>query len=178
MILSQLKKDSIFSEQIQLLTNLHKRVSSFLRELPDTGLEIQRLGLIDALILLTGSEFETSWFYWDFDPDLKHRFPITKPDVLEILFYACRESIRNAVKYSGESTYKKISVVFLKDEENKKGIVIRIKNKIGTQVLESAGQGLRIHSALLKIFGGYLTLEFLNTDEALVEIFLPEDKID
>lgn len=62
-----------------------------------------------------------------------------------------------------------------------KKIVIRIKNKIktsGTQVLESAGQGLRIHSALLKIFGGYLTLEFLNTDEALVEIFLPEDKID
>ncbi len=174
LILSQLKKDSIFSEQIQLLTNLHKRVSSFLRELPDTGLEIQRLGLIDALILLTGSEFETSWFYWDFDLELKHRFPITEPDVLEILFYACRESIRNAVKYSGESTYKKISVVFLKDEENKKGIVIRIKNKIGTQVLESAGQGLRIHSALLKIFGGYLTLEFLNTDEAFVEIFLPE----
>lgn len=181
LILSQLKKDVIFSEQIQLLTNLHKRVSNFLRELPDTGLEIQRLGLIESLIRLTGSEFETSWFYWDFDPDLKHRFPITKPDVLEILFYACRESIRNAVKYSDESTYKKISVVFLKNEEDKKGIVIRIKNKIktsGTQVLESAGQGLRIHSALLKIFGGYLTLEFLNTDEALVEIFLPEDKID
>ncbi|UOG57015.1 ATP-binding protein [Leptospira noguchii] len=181
LILSQLKKDVIFSEQIQLLTNLHKRVSNFLRELPDTGLEIQRLGLIESLIRLTGSEFETSWFYWDFDPDLKHRFPITKPDVLEILFYACRESIRNAVKYSDESTYKKISVIFLKNEEDKKGIVIRIKNKIktsGTQVLESAGQGLRIHSALLKIFGGYLTLEFLNTDEALVEIFLPEDKID
>lgn len=181
LILSQLKKDVIFSEQIQLLTNLHKRVSNFLRELPDTGLEIQRLGLIESLIRLTGSEFETSWFYWDFDPDLKHRFPITKPDVLEILFYACRESIRNAVKYSDESTYKKISVIFLKNKEDKKGIVIRIKNKIktsGTQVLESAGQGLRIHSALLKIFGGYLTLEFLNTDEALVEIFLPEDKID
>ncbi len=181
LILSQLKKDGIFSEQIRLLTNLHKRVSNFLRELPDTGMEIQRLGLIESLIRLTGSEFETSWFYWDFDPDLKHRFPITKPDVLEILFYACRESIRNAVKYSDESTYKKISVVFLKNEEDKKGIVIRIKNKIetsGTQVLESAGQGLRIHSALLKIFGGYLTLEFLNTDEALVEIFLPEDKID
>ncbi|EMO03519.1 hypothetical protein LEP1GSC116_4557 [Leptospira interrogans serovar Icterohaemorrhagiae str. Verdun HP] len=83
---SQLKNDKIFSEQIQLLTNLHKRISSFLRELPDASLEIQRLGLIEALIRLTGSEFETSWFDWDFDSELKYRFPITKPEALEILF--------------------------------------------------------------------------------------------
>ncbi|EMP04544.1 hypothetical protein LEP1GSC124_0461, partial [Leptospira interrogans serovar Pyrogenes str. 200701872] len=92
LMFSQLKNDKIFSEQIQLLTNLHKRISSFLRELPDASLEIQRLGLIEALIRLTGSEFETSWFDWDFDSELKYRFPITKPEALEILFYACRES--------------------------------------------------------------------------------------
>ncbi|EMN48289.1 hypothetical protein LEP1GSC088_3738 [Leptospira interrogans str. L1207] len=51
LMFSQLKNDKIFSEQIQLLTNLHKRISSFLRELPDASLEIQRLGLIGILIL-------------------------------------------------------------------------------------------------------------------------------
>lgn len=176
LILSQMKNESEVSEQIRLLTDLHKRVSSFLRELPDTSLEIERLGLIEALMRRIGSEFEAAWFDWKYAPELKDRFPISKPEALEILFYACRESIRNAVKYSGESADKKISVVFLKNEEDKNGILIRIKNKIdtnGTQVLESAGQGLRIHSALLKIFGGYLTLEFLNLNEAFVEIFLP-----
>ncbi|TGN01113.1 ATP-binding protein [Leptospira yasudae] len=176
LILSQMKNESEVSEQIRLLTDLHKRVSSFLRELPDTSLEIERLGLIEALMRRIGSEFEAAWFDWKYAPELKDRFPISKPEALEILFYACRESIRNAVKYSGESADKKISVVFLKNAEDKNGILIRIKNKIdtnGTQVLESAGQGLRIHSALLKIFGGYLTLEFLNLNEAFVEIFLP-----
>ncbi|TGK30757.1 ATP-binding protein [Leptospira yasudae] len=176
LILSQMKNESEVSEQIRLLTDLHKRVSSFLRELPDTSLEIERLGLIEALMRRIGSEFEAVWFDWKYAPELKDRFPISKPEALEILFYACRESIRNAVKYSGESANKKISVAFLKNAEGKNGILIRIKNKIdtnGTQVLESAGQGLRIHSALLKIFGGYLTLEFLNLNEAFVEIFLP-----
>ncbi|RHX96421.1 ATP-binding protein [Leptospira yasudae] len=176
LILSQMKNENEVSEQIRLLTDLHKRVSSFLRELPDTSLEIERLGLIEALMRRIGSEFEAAWFDWKYAPELKDRFPISKPEALEILFYACRESIRNAVKYSGESADKKISVAFLKNAEGKNGILIRIKNKIdtnGTQVLESAGQGLRIHSALLKIFGGYLTLEFLNLNEAFVEIFLP-----
>ncbi|EMY76978.1 putative membrane protein [Leptospira weilii serovar Ranarum str. ICFT] len=176
LILSQLQNESAFSEQIQLLTNLHKRVSSFLRELPDTSLEIARLGLIDALIRLTGSEFETSRFDWSYDPELKERFPISKPEILEILFYASRESIRNAVKYSGEGNPKKISISFLEKHGEKKGILIQIKNQIEknrTQSVESAGQGLKIHSALLKVFGGYLTLEFLNAEEALVEIYLP-----
>ncbi|EMY13230.1 putative membrane protein [Leptospira weilii str. Ecochallenge] len=172
LILSQIKNESASLEQIQLLTNLHKRVSSFLRELPDTSLEIARLGLIDALMRLIGSEFEISWFHWSYDQTLKDRFPISKPETLEILFYACRESIRNAVKYSGEGNRKKISISF----EERNGILIQIRNSIERKennFIESAGQGLRIHSALLKIFGGYLTLEFLNTNEAFVEIYLP-----
>lgn len=177
LILSQLKNGAEFSEQIGLLTNLHKRVSSFLRELPDTSLEIQRLGLIDALMRRTASEWEISRFEWNFDSELKNQFPISKPEALEILFYACRESIRNAVKYSKETNRKDISISFFTKNENRNGILVQIKNRIETDrnsPFESAGQGLRIHSALLKIFGGYLTLEFLNTNEALVEIFLPE----
>lgn len=173
--LSQVSSIQVISEQIQLLTDLHKKVSGFLRELPDTSLEIQRLGLIDALVRLTGSEFETSWFEWEYDSILKENFPITKPEILEILFYACREAIRNAVRYSGEGNDKKVSVSFKKRE----GILIQIRNKIlrkEASLLESAGQGLRIHSALLKVFGGYLTLEFLNTTDAVVEIFLPFQK--
>ncbi|WP_061248963.1 ATP-binding protein [Leptospira alstonii] len=175
--LSGNKSEETIPEQIKLLTDLHKKVSGFLRELPDTSLEIARLGLIDALIRLTTSEFDASWFLWNYDPELKDKFPITKLEILEILFYACRESIRNAVKYSGEVIRKPVSISF----EEKNGILIRIRNSVEinkNDSIESAGQGLRIHSALLKIFGGYVTLDFLNTQEALVEIYLPEDKID
>lgn len=177
LILSRVQNESAFLEQIRLLTDLHKRISSFLRELPDTSLEIQRLGLIDALIRRTDSEFETSWFDWSYDPGLQERFPISKPETLEVLFYACRESIRNAVKYSEEGERKRISVSFFEKNTDKKGILIQIKNRIERRrnsSVQSAGQGLKIHSALLKVFGGHLTLEFLNTNEVLVEIFLPE----
>ncbi|EMJ48852.1 ATP-binding protein [Leptospira santarosai] len=177
LILSRVQNESAFLEQIRLLTDLHKRISSFLRELPDTSLEIQRLGLIDALIRRTDSEFETSWFDWSYDPGLQERFPISKPETLEVLFYACRESIRNAVKYSKEDERKRISVSFFEKNTDKKGILIQIKNRIERRrnsSVQSAGQGLKIHSALLKVFGGHLTLEFLNTNEVLVEIFLPE----
>lgn len=177
LILSRVQNESAFLEQIRLLTDLHKRISSFLRELPDTSLEIQRLGLIDALIRRTDSEFETSWFDWSYDPGLQERFPISKPETLEVLFYACRESIRNAVKYSEEGERKRISVSFFEKNTDKKGILIQIKNRIErsrNSSVQSAGQGLKIHSALLKVFGGHLTLDFLNTNEVLVEIFLPE----
>ncbi|MBM9500807.1 sensor histidine kinase [Leptospira sp. 201903071] len=173
--LSQIPPVPVIGEQIQLLTDLHKKVSGFLRELPDTSLEIQRLGLIDALSRRMGSEFEFSWFEWKYDSKLKENFPITKPEILEILFYACRESIRNAVRHSGEGNKEKVFISF----QEKEGILIRIKNRVAKkefELVETAGQGLTIHSALLKVFGGYLTLEFLNTSEATVEIFLPSKK--
>ncbi|MDV6236158.1 ATP-binding protein [Leptospira ellisii] len=167
-----------FKDQIRILTDLHKKVSSFLRELPDTGLEIGRLGLIEALSRRIGAEFDAKRFVWNFDPELNLKFPIVNPEGLEILFYACRETIRNAVKHSGDDEKNRISISLSENGNDRKGILIRVKNRIGAgkkhpTSFASTEQGLKIHSALLKIFGGYLTLEFLNTNEALVEIFLP-----
>ncbi|TGK35980.1 ATP-binding protein [Leptospira gomenensis] len=175
--LSQNENEPAFKDQIRILTDLHKKVSSFVRELPDTGLEIGRLGLIETLKRRVDAEFDPKRFDWNFDPKLNLKFPISSPETLEILFYACRETIRNAAKHSGKNETNKIMISFF--ENDKRGILIRVKNTIETDKSQSPSvasteQGLKIHSALLKIFGGYLTLEFLNANEALTEIFLPE----
>ncbi|TGN02889.1 sensor histidine kinase [Leptospira dzoumogneensis] len=168
------KSGNLDSQHANSLTELHKRISSLLREMSDTGLEISRLGLIPMLQKLQDSEAKDSSLIWEIDPNINSQTENYPPEVQEVLYYAFRESLRNAVKYSGESKSRiKIAIRY----EN--GLFIQIKNEIGKDLISvrSSGQGLKIHSALLRIFQGSLTLEFPNSKEAMIRIFLPSSQI-
>ncbi|MGJ4787044.1 ATP-binding protein [Leptospira koniambonensis] len=172
--ISNEKSGSLNSKYANSLTELHKRISSLLREMSDTGLEISRLGLIPMLQKLKNSEAKDSNLIWEIDPNMNSQIDNYPPEVQEVLYYAFRESLRNAVKYSGELR----SDIYIHIQyEN--GIFIQIKNEIGKDRISvrSSGQGLKIHSALLKIFQGSLTLEFPSSKEAMIRIFLPSPKI-
>ncbi|PJZ27495.1 ATP-binding protein [Leptospira hartskeerlii] len=168
--ISNEKPGSLNSHHANSLTELHKRISSLLREMSDTGLEISRLGLIPILQKLQDSEAKDSNLIWEIDQNTKSQTENYPPEVQEVLYYAFRESLRNAVKYSGEL---KSSIVI--QIQYKTGLFIQIKNKIGNDLISvrSSGQGLKIHSALLRIFHGSLTLEFPSSQEALIRILLP-----
>ncbi|MEI1277822.1 ATP-binding protein [Leptospira venezuelensis] len=164
------KSGNLKSQHANSLTELHKRISFLLREMSDTGLEISRLGLIPMLQKLQDSEAKDSNLIWKIEPNLNSATENYPPEVQEVLYYAFRESLRNAVKYSGES---KSQITIAIQYEN--GLSIQIKNEIGKDVIlvRSSGQGLKIHSALLRIFQGSLTLEFPSSKEAVIQIFLP-----
>lgn len=156
------------------LTELHKRISSLLREMSDTGLEISRLGLIPMIQKLQDTEAKDLRIIWEIDPKTNSEVENYLPEVQEVLYYAFRESLRNAVKYSGDL---RSGVVIRIQYEN--GLSIQIKNEIGKDPISvrSSGQGLKIHSALLRIFHGSLTLEFPSPKEALIRIFIPSPRI-
>lgn len=164
------KSGSLNSQYANSLTELHKRISSLLREMSDTGLEISRIGLIPMLQKLQDDEAKDSNLIWDIDPNTNSQAANYPPEVQEVLYYAFRESLRNAVKYSGELR----SNIFI-CIQYRNGLSIQIKNEIGKELVpvSSSGQGLKIHSALLRIFHGSLTLEFSNSKEAIIRIFLP-----
>lgn len=164
------KSGSLNSQHANSLTELHKRISSLLREMSDTGLEISRIGLIPMLQKLQDVDAKDYTLIWKIDPNANSRTENYPPEVQEVLYYAFRESLRNAVKYSGELR----SGIYIHIQyEN--GLSIQIKNEIGKDLISvrSSGQGLKIHSALLRIFQGSLTLEFPNSKEAMIRIFLP-----
>ncbi|WP_367897984.1 ATP-binding protein [Leptospira sp. WS58.C1] len=167
------RSGSFNSEHANALTGLHKRISSLLREMSDTGLEISRIGLIPMLQKLQDSDAKDANLIWKIDPNINSITENYPPEVQEVLYYAFRESIRNAVKYSGEA---RSEITILICYEN--GLSIQIKNEIGKDLisLRSSGQGLKIHSALLRIFHGSLTLEFPNSKEAMIRIFLPSSE--
>ncbi|PJZ78490.1 ATP-binding protein [Leptospira neocaledonica] len=164
------KSGSLNLEYANSLTSLHKRISSLLREMSDTGLEISRIGLIPMLQKLQAVEAKDFNLIWEIDPITNFQTENYPPEVQEVLYYAFRESLRNAVKYSGE-----VRSEILIHIQYENGLSIQIKNEIGKDhtSIGSSGQGLKIHSALLRIFHGSLTLEFLNSKEAMIRIFLP-----
>ncbi|TGM15570.1 ATP-binding protein [Leptospira selangorensis] len=168
--ISNNKSGSLNSQYANSLTELHKRISSLLREMSDTGLEISRLGLIPMFQKLQDSDAKDSDLIWEIDPKINSQSEKLPPEVQEVLYYAFRESLRNAVKYSGD--VRSQIVISIRYE---KGLSIQIKNEIGKDLISirSSGQGLKIHSALLKIFQGSLTLEFPSPKEAMIRIFLP-----
>ncbi|TGK37660.1 sensor histidine kinase [Leptospira andrefontaineae] len=168
------KSGSLNSQHANSLTELHKRISSLLREMSDTGLEISRLGLTSMLQKLGDSEAKNSDLIWEIDPNVNSQIENYPPEVQEVLYYAFRESLRNAVKYSGD-VQSQITIRI----QYESGLSIQIRNGIGKELtsIRSSGQGLKIHSALLKIFQGSLTLEFPSAKEAVIRIFLPSPKI-
>ncbi|PJZ50909.1 ATP-binding protein [Leptospira saintgironsiae] len=165
------KSGSLNAQHANSLTELHKRISSLLREMSDTGLEISRIGLISMLQKLQDIDAKDYTLIWKIDPNVNSQTENYPPEVQEVLYYAFRESLRNAVKYSGELRSAGIYIRI----QYESGLSIQIKNEIGKDLISvrSSGQGLKIHSALLRIFQGSLTLEFPNSKEAMIRIFLP-----
>ncbi|WP_245915557.1 sensor histidine kinase [Leptospira johnsonii] len=168
--ISNEKSGRLNSQHANSLAELHKRISSLLREMSDTGLEISRIGLVPMLERLQDSEAKDSNLIWEIDPNINSQTENYPPEVKEVLYYAFRESLRNAIKHSGEVRSK----IFIRIQYQN-GLFIQIKNEIGKDLMpvSSSGQGLKIHSALLRIFHGSLTLEFSNSKEAIIRIFLP-----
>lgn len=168
------KLGSLNSQHANSLTELHKRISSLLREMSDTGLEISRLGLTSMLQKLESSEAKNFDLIWEIDPNVNSQMENYPPEVQEVLYYAFRESLRNAVKYSGD-VQSQITIRI----QYENGLSIQIRNEIGKELtsIRSSGQGLKIHSALLRIFQGSLTLEFPSSKEAIIRIFLPSPKL-
>lgn len=157
------------AEDLRTLTELHGKISLFLTELPDIRLELSRIGLFQVLKNLLKTDFQNSEFLLEEERDFEKNFPEFLPELQETIYYAFRESVRNAVKYSENSA--QISIRFSSEQSFK----IIISNSIRkTFEGPSSGQGLRIHSALLRIFGASLTLDFPEKSIAKISIEVPK----
>jgi signal transduction histidine kinase len=151
-----------------LLADAHRQLAGLLRALP-AGREpvVAGLGLIDALRRLASGEFARAFdeVDWGVDPKAEAAAQGLPPLAAEVLFYAAREAMRNAARHGrGGSEGAALSLRISADwEANCLRLVVE-DNGVGLAgqgggERENGGQGLALHSTLLAVVGGTLSVE-------------------
>ncbi len=148
---------------IQQLSAAHQEVSNLLRALPPTAApEIARLGLIEALKRMVGVEFASAFaaVTWDCAPGVEAQVKRLSPLVAETLYYAAREAVRNASRHArlpDQPAGVRLAIT-VQPRDGQLQLTIA-DNGSGLPQTPGTGQGLALHSTLMAVAGGSLTLE-------------------
>ncbi|MCB9420380.1 MAG: hypothetical protein H6667_11265 [Ardenticatenaceae bacterium] len=152
------------SDVIASLTDAHHQISDLLHEMPTiTAPEVARLGLVAALRRAIDNELAHAFdqITWHVTPDTEAHAKTIPTLTAEVIFYAAREAVRNAAKYGrGEGDFNLQIHINWHD-----GLEIIIEDNgvgLGTVSPNSgSGHGLALHSTMMAVIGGELSVESL-----------------
>ncbi len=152
-------------QAIQALSDVHHQISDLLREMPaSTSPEVHQFGLAGALQQMLSSEFENAFdeILWECSPATAARADRIPRMVAEVLYYAARETVRNAARYGRPESAPGLFVLRMSLHWNK-GLCLTVEdNGVGFELTgEGDGQGLALHSTLMAVVGGALAVESL-----------------
>jgi signal transduction histidine kinase len=151
---------------LALLTDVHHQISDLLHEMPTTtASEVNRMGLVDAIRHAVDDELGESFDHitWQIEPRAE-REAIRIPSLTaEVLFYATREAIRNAARHGRDAEGDRPLQLELTVDWCD-GLQILIKdNGVGLGAVgasgSGSGSGLSLHSTMMAVVGGALTVE-------------------
>jgi signal transduction histidine kinase len=167
------------AQTVATLTALHRRISDLIHTHPGVTFGESSTDLLVAIKAMLKSEFSHAFasVTWEGSGDLAGLEPL----VQEVLFYAVRESVRNAALHGrgGDPNCEvnlKIAVA-----AGQAGVTVRIEDDgIGIpDKLGLTGQGgLALHSTMLALLGGTMTWKPVEPSGTHVEISLPNQGID
>ena len=146
------------------LTQAHRQISNLLRDTPPASSpEVARLGLLGALRQEIGGEFGDAFdaVNWQVDPQAETAVSSLRPLPAQVVFYAAREAVRNSARYGRRQNTGSLTldIAFIWQD----GLLVRVQDNGGayqsnTEPLGS-GHGLALHSTMMAVVGGTLTLE-------------------
>ena len=168
------------SEAIDLLTSAHRDASALLREMPfSTTPDIARLGLIGALQKMVDAEWRNDFdeITWDVATEVEMQSRAISSLAADAVFHATREAIRNAARYGRGGDAKRVlrlqvQIVWARGLQiviDDDGVGLR-KANLSEQ---GSGHGLALHSAMLAVMGGTLSVEPRAIEGTRVSIVLP-----
>ncbi len=146
-----------------LLMDVHRQVSDLLREMPARSTPaVARMGLIAALHHLLADELPETFdgVTWRVEPKAEQRLQQLPHLTVEVLFYAARETIRNAARY-GRGGRANQPLHLQIDIADQNGLVVTVRDDgvglhQGEDTLQGSQQGLDIHRTMLAVVGGTL----------------------
>lgn len=175
------------AEAIQSLSQAHRQVSALLHDLPAVSApQVARMGLLNALRQAVEDEFTPAFdtVVWEISPAAIQKAQQTPALPAEVLYYAAREAVRNAARHArgplspGQAApplHLRISAtaedgLLLIVEDN--GVGFASPSADPAQVA-GAGQGLVLHSTLMAVVGGTLSVESTPGQFTRVALSLP-----
>jgi signal transduction histidine kinase len=151
-------------EVITSLTDAHRQISDLLHEMPTiTAPEVAHLGLVAALRRAIDNELAHAFdaVTWHVTPDTEAGVKTIPTLTAEVIFYAAREAVRNAAKYGrGEGDF---GLQIYVNWHNGLEIIIE-DNGVGLGTASpnaGSGQGLALHSTMMAVIGGELSVDSL-----------------
>lgn len=182
-VLLELSASAVAQESPQALETLaqvHHQVSDLLHDLPAPGApEVQRLGLVGALRQALSLEFDGVFdrVNWEIAPEARARLPGLPPVQGEVLYFACREAIRNAALHARHAN-PDLPLELLIGVQWRDGLELTIQDN-GSGVAQddrsqAGGHGLALHSTLLAVIGGSLALSSEAGRCTRVRLWLPD----
>ncbi|RMG97007.1 MAG: hypothetical protein D6706_09190 [Chloroflexi bacterium] len=167
---SEAGENGRLAQAVRLLTDAHRQISDLLHHMPTTVVpEVNRLGLITALKKAVSQEFAASFdeVVWDIPAEVSERTRQLSPLTAEVVYYAAREVVRNAARYGRGSgndangTKRPFRLHISAHWQN--GLILCIEdNGVGFRaqpINRGSGQGLALHSTLMAVVGGALTID-------------------
>jgi signal transduction histidine kinase len=178
---SQPDPGQLRQEALEALADTHRQLANLLQELPrPTIAEIARQGIKGALEQVIQGELKGAFerVTWQVDPEAERQAIQMPAWKLEVIYYAAREALRNAARHAGAAN-PTLPLTLQLEFDWHAGLRISIQDN-GSGLPDSAaherGHGLALHSTLMAVAGGTLTLNSTAGQSTRVELWLPEEK--
>ena len=172
---------------MQLLAEIHHQLSDLLRAMPGNAApDVARLGLPGALRRTLDSELSGAFdgVTWQVQPETEQETAEMPLFMREVLYYAAREAMRNAARYARrEGQPLQLSVTLTCLPGSLPGLRLTVEdNGVGFQAAPDpgetdhggSGQGLALHSTLMAVIGGTLSVESFPGEFTRVSLDLPQ----
>jgi two-component sensor histidine kinase len=171
-----LSAGDIHNAQAQL-AEVHRELSNLLRELPaGASPQVERYGVLGALRRALDQEFLHAFdsVSWQVEPEAETRANTLPALNGEVLYAAAREAIRNAAKHGRGEEKGRALQLCVRGSWNG-GLTILIQDDgVGVKTApDNTGQGLVMHSTMMAVIGGALTIERAGAGTTVI-LFLPE----
>lgn len=159
-----LPPDAASQTALARLAEAHGQVSALLRDLPATTTpSVARHGPIAALRTAVEDEFGAAFasVRWECEPAAEQAAAGLAPAKAETLYYAARELVRNAARHAqpggGAPRQLRISATCAGEQ-----LIVAVQDNGEARGIAAApGHGLALHTALMALAGGALTVQTL-----------------
>jgi signal transduction histidine kinase len=162
-------------DALELLGDAHKQIAALLRDMPSSTVpEVQRFGLIGALRKVVHEEFSSAFdgVVWQVDPIAQQEAENIPALTAEVIFYAAREAVRNAARHgraiqdaTSENAARVPRPLHLTVAVSWCDGLSMVVEDDGVGLgadrehAEGSGQGLTLHSTLMAVVGGSLSVQ-------------------
>lgn len=164
------------------ITEAHRLIANLLREAPPPPpSEIARSGLFAAIERLARSEADLLKAELDMEFDVRavRAGSTLQPDAAETVYYAVRECLRNIAKHSRPAGPEQMKITLRASVNGMLEICLENSGDekiVGQPETASTGEGIRLHNAMLAVFGGGIHLEQPGDGRTRAVIRLPIQK--